>query len=109
MIETRSRLFAALLASALAFTLTTTSFAQPAHRPSESAKEQSTEAKRLPGDVTTDQTVELPGRTLRFKATAGSIPINNAEGKLQAEIAFIAYVRADAESANRPITFDCLV
>jgi len=84
MLETRSRLFAALLASGFAFTLTTESFAQPAHRPSESAKEQSTEAKRLPVDVTTDQTVELPGRTLRFKATAGSIPINNGEGKLQA-------------------------
>ena len=72
---------------------------------SENAKEQSSEASRLPADVTTDQTVELPDRTLRFKATAGSIPINNGEGKLQAEIAYIAYVRADAEAASRPLTF----
>ena len=49
--------------------------------------------------------VELPGRTLRFKATAGSIPINNGEGKLQAEIAYIAYVRPDVEAASRPLTF----
>jgi carboxypeptidase C (cathepsin A) len=105
MIENRSCLFTALLASALAFSLATPSFAEPAHRPLENPKEQSAEAKRLPADVTTDQTVELPGRMLRFKATAGSIPINNAEGKLQAEIAYIAYVRPEGDSANRPITF----
>src|ERR1700742_1666124 len=105
MIENRSRLFAALLASTLAFTLAAPAFAESARRPSDSAKEQSSEAGRLPADVTTDQTVELPGRTLRFKPTAGSIPINNAEGKLQAEIAYIAYVRPDGDAANRPVTF----
>jgi carboxypeptidase C (cathepsin A) len=105
MMDTRSRLLAALLAGTLAFVLAVPSLAESAHRPSENAKEQSTEARRLPADVTTDQSVELPGRTLRFKATAGSIPINTAEGKLQAEIAYIAYVRPDADSASRPITF----
>src|SRR5689334_12747627 len=104
MINTRSRLAASLLASVLSLALAAPSFAEPARRPSENAKEQSTEARRLPADVTTDQTVELPGRTLRFKATAGSIPINNAEGKLQAEIAYIAYTRSDGETANRPLT-----
>src|SRR5437762_10458734 len=83
----RSRLLAALLASAFAFAFAVPGVAEPAaRRPAESAKE-TTEAARLPADVTTDQTVELPDRTLRFKATAGSIPINNAEGKLQAEVA----------------------
>src|SRR5712672_1307457 len=32
--------------------------------------------RQLPADSVTDQTIELPGRTLRFKATAGSIPLN---------------------------------
>ena len=105
MIENRLRLFAALLAGALTFALTSPSFAETARRTSDSAKEQSSEASRLPADVTTDQTVELPGRTLRFKAIAGSIPINNAEGKLQAEIAYIAYVRPDGDAAGRPVTF----
>ena len=105
MVDTRSRLIAALLSGVLSLALATPSVAEPAHRPSESAKEQSTEAKRLPADITTDQTVELPGRTLRFKATAGSIPINNGEGKLQAEIAYIAYVRPESEAAGRPTTF----
>src|ERR1051325_8422250 len=105
MIDTRPRLLAALIAGTLALSLAAPSFAEPARRPSENAKEQSTEAQRLPADVTTDQSVDLPGRTLRFKATAGSIPINNGEGKLQAEIAYIAYTRADGDSARRPVTF----
>jgi carboxypeptidase C (cathepsin A) len=105
MTETRSRLFAAVLAGTLALSLAAPSSAEPAHRASEGAKEQSTDAKRLPADVTTDQVVELPDRTLRFKATAGSIPINNGEGKLQAEIAYIAYVRPEGDAAGRPITF----
>jgi carboxypeptidase C (cathepsin A) len=60
-------------------------------------------APRLPADSTTEHTVELPGRTLAFKATAGTIPLNDAEsGSLQAEIAFVSYVLGDA---NRPVTF----
>jgi hypothetical protein len=52
---------------------------------------ESEEPKRLPADVTTEHTVELPGRALRFKATAGSIPIMNAPGgKLIAEVAYVA-------------------
>jgi len=58
---------------------------------------------RLPADSTSEHAVELPGRTLHFKATAGSIPLNDAEsGSLQAEVAFVAYVLGDA---NRPVTF----
>jgi carboxypeptidase C (cathepsin A) len=60
--------------------------------------------RQLPADSTTDQTVELAGRTLRFKATAGSIPLNNGEdGTLLAEIAYVAYVMPG--DAHRPVTF----
>ena len=110
--STRSRrLFAALLA-ALSLTLAVPSLAQQPQRNAprgepnrEAPKDQPGEARRLPADVTTDQSVELAGRTLRFKAIAGSIPINNLEGKLQAEVAFIAYLRPDAGAATRPLTF----
>jgi len=60
-------------------------------------------SRRLPADVTTDHVIELPNRTLRFKATAGALPINDGEGALQAEIGYIAYV-ASGEPA-RPVTF----
>lgn len=75
----------------------------PAAAAEAAAKDPTSEAKRLPADVTTDQAVDLPGRTLRFKATAGSLPINNEDGKVQAEIAFIAYAQPDVP--GRPVTF----
>jgi carboxypeptidase C (cathepsin A) len=69
-------------------------------RPARAANEN---APRLPADSTTQHTIELPGRTLAFKATAGALPLNDAEsGSVQAEIAFVAYVTGDA---NRPVTF----
>jgi carboxypeptidase C (cathepsin A) len=105
------RALAALLAT-LSLAFADPAFAQQPQRGAqkgeaakEHAKEPQSEAKRLPADVTTDQTIELAGRTLRFKAVAGSIPINNGEGKLQAEIAYIAYLRPDAAAATRPLTF----
>jgi carboxypeptidase C (cathepsin A) len=53
--------------------------------------------------VTTDQALALPGRTLNFKATAGSLPLLDAEsGALQAEIAFVSYV---VDGPARPVTF----
>src|SRR5262245_32687549 len=97
----------ALAALLLSFAAATPALAEQAQRASpkgEAAKDQPGEARRLPADVTTDHTVELAGRTLRFKAIAGSIPINNGEGKLQAEIAYIAYVQPESAAA-RPLTF----
>jgi carboxypeptidase C (cathepsin A) len=77
-----------------------------AARPGRAANENS---PRLPADSTTEHTLdlrataELPARTLAFKATAGSIPLNDADsGNLQAEIAFVSYVTGDA---GRPVTF----
>jgi carboxypeptidase C (cathepsin A) len=67
------------------------------------ARAQNENSPRLPADSITEHAVELPGRTLHFKATAGSIPLNDAEsGNLQAEVAFVAYVLGDA---SRPVTF----
>src|SRR5689334_4857911 len=98
---TRRRLLAALLAGSMVLAFVAPSLAER----SAEAKEQQSEAKHLPADVATDHSVELPDRTLRFKAVAGTIPINNGEGKLQAEIAFIAYLKPDAEPGTRALTF----
>jgi carboxypeptidase C (cathepsin A) len=62
--------------------------------------------RQLPADATTDQTVELPGRTLHFKATAGSLPLNNGEdGSLLAEIAYVSFVADSDAKPPRPVTF----
>jgi len=72
--------------------------------PAKPAEAQSRPAsQRLPAAVTTDHAIELAGRTLNFKATAGAIPLNDGEGNLQAEVAYIAYVVGG--DAQRPVTF----
>ena len=63
------------------------------------------EAHRLPGDSTTKHTVTLPGRTLAFTATAGSIRLNDGKGEPQADIAYTSYQLDDAEAKSRPVTF----
>jgi carboxypeptidase C (cathepsin A) len=119
--QTAGRLRRTSCLIALAAMLTCTAYAQaprPADTPRqpESSTQQSgtgparparsPNTPRLPADATSDQTVELPGRALRFKATAGTIPIVDAgDGSLQAEIAYVAYARTDAEPARRPVTF----
>jgi carboxypeptidase C (cathepsin A) len=60
---------------------------------------------RLPADVTTHQTLELPNRTLHFTATAGSIPLRDDKGALQTEIGFVAYQLDGGNKQTRPVTF----
>ena len=61
---------------------------------------------RLPPDATTRHKLDLPGRSLEFTATAGSIRLFDAtSGAPQADMAFIAYAKEGAEIRNRPVTF----
>ena len=63
------------------------------------------EQHRLPPDSTTKQTLALPGRTLNFTATAGSIRLFDDKGEPQADIAYHSYQLDGADSASRPVTF----
>ena len=63
------------------------------------------EDHRLPADVTTEHTLELPDRTLRFAATAGAIRLADDKGSPRADVAFIAYRLDDADPRTRPVTF----
>jgi len=63
------------------------------------------EPRRLPPDSTTKQTVELPGRTLAFTATAGSIRLFDDKGEPQADIAYTSYQLDGTDRATRPVTF----
>ncbi|SIO47227.1 Carboxypeptidase C (cathepsin A) [Bradyrhizobium erythrophlei] len=63
------------------------------------------EQHRLPPDSTTKQTLALPGRTLAFTATAGSIRLFDDKGEPQADIAYTSYQLDGTEKANRPVTF----
>jgi carboxypeptidase C (cathepsin A) len=63
------------------------------------------EEHRLPPDSTTKQTLALPGRTLAFTATAGSIRLFNDKREPQADIAYTAYQLDRQDSRTRPVTF----
>lgn len=95
-----ARLLAAclLLAPALAF-------AQPAPSGERARPAPAAEGRHLPADVATEHVLELPGRTLRFEATAGSLPLVDPAGAVQAEIGYVAYRLAGADAASRPVTF----
>jgi carboxypeptidase C (cathepsin A) len=63
------------------------------------------EQHKLPPDSTTKQTLELPGRTLAFTATAGSIRLFDDKGEPQADIAYTSYQLDGTERTTRPVTF----
>jgi len=63
------------------------------------------EQHRLPPDSTTKHTLALPGRTLDFTATAGSIRLFDDKGEPQADIAYTAYQLDGADARTRPVTF----
>jgi carboxypeptidase C (cathepsin A) len=63
------------------------------------------EQHRLPPDSTTKQTLSLPGRTLSFAATAGSIRLFDDKGEPQADLAYTSYQLDGADPRTRPVTF----
>lgn len=76
--------------------------------PERSAETRGPEGRKLPPDSVTEHSLPLAdGGTLAFTATAGSLALVDETGSLQAEIAYIAYVKAGGATdiAKRPITF----
>jgi carboxypeptidase C (cathepsin A) len=61
--------------------------------------------RALPADAVTRHAVELPRTTLHFTATAAALPITNGEGRVLAEMAYIAYTLKDTDPLQRPVTF----
>lgn len=55
--------------------------------------------------VVTHHEISVQGRTLRYTATAGRLPIKDAEGKIEAEMFFVAYTLDGADPTTRPVTF----
>jgi carboxypeptidase C (cathepsin A) len=63
------------------------------------------EQHRLPPDSTTKHTLALPGRTLAFTATAGSIRLFDDKGEPQADLAYTSYQLDGADARSRSVTF----
>jgi len=62
-------------------------------------------AAPAPHSAVTHHLLRLPGRTLRFTATAGAIALRNGAGAAEADIACIAYTLDGAQAKTRPVTF----
>jgi len=74
-------------------------------RASTPGSEATAEQHRLPPDATTKHTLALPGRTLAFTATAGSIRLFDGKGEPEADIAYTAYQLDGTDQRTRPVTF----
>jgi carboxypeptidase C (cathepsin A) len=56
----------------------------------------------LPADKSVPQTMELGGKTLKYTATVGTLPVKGADGKPTGEVVFTSYTM---DGPNRPVTF----
>jgi len=55
--------------------------------------------------IVTHHEITLDGKLLRYSATAGRLPIKDAEDKIEAGMFFVAYTLDNADPATRPLTF----
>ncbi len=90
----------------LCLLLPVTGFAQRQPTPTTPAATPAAEPlRKLPADSITKHSIDLPGRTLKFTATAGAVTLTDASGAPQAQISFIAYSLDDQTPEKRPVTF----
>jgi carboxypeptidase C (cathepsin A) len=55
--------------------------------------------------VLTHHQVTLDGKLLKYTATAGRLPIKRGDGKIEAEMFFVAYTLEGQDAGKRPLTF----
>jgi len=55
--------------------------------------------------VVTHHQATVDGKVLRYAATAGRLPIKRGDGKIEAEMFFVAYTLDGQEPGRRPLTF----
>lgn len=59
----------------------------------------------LPPDAASEHSIALDGRTLSYRAVAGTLPIFDTSGEQKAAVFYTAYTIPDANAARRPVTF----
>jgi carboxypeptidase C (cathepsin A) len=78
--------------------------AQPGGAPGEGIRAFHFDMTEVP-PVVTHHEIRVEGKVLKYTATAGRLPIKDAEGKIEAEMFFEAYTLDGADPATRPVTF----
>src|SRR5439155_27194065 len=77
---------------------------QPEQKPGDEKKDLHFDVTEVAPMVTHHQ-VTAEGKTLKYTATAGRLPIKRADGKIEAEMFFVAYTLDGQDSSKRPLTF----
>jgi carboxypeptidase C (cathepsin A) len=73
----------------------------PARPPAGEPKKETPE----PPPVITHHEIHVGGKTLRYTATAGMMPLRNADGEIEANVFFMAYTLDGQQPEHRPLTF----
>jgi carboxypeptidase C (cathepsin A) len=74
----------------------------PGDKPAD--KEEHYDMTEVPPVVTRHQGT-LDGKALKYTATAGRLPIKSGDGRIEAEMFFVAYTLDGQEADKRPLTF----
>lgn len=77
---------------------------QPEPKPGDDKKEEHYDMTEV-APVITHHEIKLDGKTLKYTATAGRLPIKRGDGKIEAEMFFVAYTLEGQEASKRPLTF----
>ena len=72
--------------------------------PEDKEKEEHYDVTEIP-PVTTHHQVTVEGKLLKYTATGGRLPIKRADGKIEAEMFFVAYTLDGQDVGKRPLTF----
>ena len=72
--------------------------------PADKEKEEHYDVTEVPPVVTHHQ-VTVEGKLLKYMATAGRLPIKRPDGKIEAEMFFVAYTLDGQDVSKRPLTF----
>jgi carboxypeptidase C (cathepsin A) len=78
----------------------------PQHETSgkENDKEEHYDMTEIPPVITHHQ-ITVDGKVIKYTATTGRLPIKRGDGKIEAEMFYIAYTLDGEDAARRPLTF----
>jgi carboxypeptidase C (cathepsin A) len=73
-------------------------------KPEAGAGEERFDMAEVPPVVTRHQ-ITVDGKLLKYSATAGRLPIKREDGRIEAEVFFVAYTLDGQDAGKRPLTF----
>ena len=77
---------------------------QPEQKPGDEKKEEHYDMTEV-APVVTHHQITVQGKTLKYTATAGRLPIKRGDGKIEAEMFFVAYSLDGQEASKRALLF----